>query len=128
MFTNTLTMLANELASRHSESMMDLADECYLAMFRSADPIVADEEIAESLVHARIQKIIRALEAKGLTEWQLENELDNLPEIDASEFMGMQVYPLCNYKGEGEGYCLKAEGEHLPVFVSKTHSFNQYGC
>lgn len=119
-------MLANELTSCHSESMMDLADECYLARFRSADPIVADEEIAESLVHAHIQKIIRALEAKGLTECQLENELDSLPEIDASEFIGMQVYLLCNYKGEG--YCLKEEGEHLPVFVSKTHSFNQYGC
>ena len=32
---------------------------------------------------------------------------------------------LCNYKGEGEGFAPLMTVKHLPVFVSKAHSWNQ---
>jgi hypothetical protein len=131
MSINTMLVLASTTISvamaQHPE-IMDMAGECYSATFRYVDALVVDEEIAECLAHAHIQKIIRALEAKGLSEWQLENELDNLPEIDPNQFIGRKVYALCNYKGEGEGYSFTEDAEHLPVFMSKSHSFALYGC
>lgn len=118
-----MSNLATLLSQAHSNHAMAQADKVYSTMFRYADTIIADAEISEEMVSAYVAAKVKLMEQSGATEWMIEQALEEF-QIKPDFFIGKEIYILCNYKGEGEGYSLVANSMTYPIFKSKADSFD----
>ena len=119
---------------------MDNADLMYSSLQRGKPFLLStlDEEDAESVVRKIINfKVDIELKRKGIKKPKSscsERKFDEYCRVceSISDYITIasdsQVVSLCSYKGEGMGFALLEDVEHLPEFVSKEHSFNLFDC
>ena len=140
-----------EILSTATSSDIEACDRMYSADFRSEVMALSSVECWEELKDELIESLalyIYQQETKLLAPVYPENGFDC--EWEADGFHGAladyseqaisylehkypnimidgdtQVVEICNYKGEGEGIELLLLNNNLPIFKSKSHSFNQ---